>query len=356
MGMFLPADRHGRFRNAGVVICAAAVVYAVFVLSGCGYKDTRLAVDKKGRTVVERYGQLQVIGTNLCNSEGQPVQLRGMSSHGLQWHGKYATPAVLGWLRDDWNSQVWRAAMYLTEGGYITNPALRQRVIDSIEAARETGVYVIVDWHVHRDRDPRAYQDRALEFFAGIAKEYGHLPNIIYEICNEPNGSDVTWSGAIKPYAEAVIAEIRKYDPDNIIIVGTPTWSRDVDIAAEDPITSFNNILYTLHFYAGSHGDELRAKVEKALSLGLPIFVTEWGTTQDTGGGGVFPEETLEWMSFLKKNNISWVNWSVNNKGEDSGVLQFNVDREAKGGWKLEELSPSGVFIRSVLRNEKKIP
>jgi endoglucanase len=330
-------------------------LFLALTASSCAKKDTRLAVDTQGRTVVERYGQLQVIGTNLCNSEGTPVQLRGMSSHGLQWHGKYANPAVLRWLRDDWNAQLWRAAMYLTEGGYVTNPALRQKVVDSVEAATEVGMYVIIDWHVHKDRDPRAYQDRAVAFFTDMAQRYGDRPNVIYEICNEPNGPDVTWSGSIKPYAETVISAIRQHDPDNIIIVGTPNWSQDVDAAALDPITGQTNIMYTLHFYAGSHGDELRAKAQTALKAGLPLFVTEWGTTLNTGGGECFHDKSLEWLSFMKKHNISWANWSVNNKGEASGALVFNADRDAKGSWKLEDLSPNGVFMRSVLRNEIKI-
>lgn len=336
---------------AGILAVAALTIF-----SSCSPdKDTRLSVDSQGRTVVERYGQLKIVGTNLCDSNGNPVQLRGMSSHGLQWHGKYANTKVLRWLRDDWNAQLWRAAMYLTEGGYINNPALKERVIASIEAAVENGMYVLVDWHVHLDKNPQVYKAQALEFFADIASRYGHLPNIIYEICNEPNGTHVTWSAEIKPYAEEVIAEIRKHDPDNIIIVGTPTWSQDVDIAAADPITTDANVMYTVHFYAGSHGKELRDKVSRALGLGAPVFATEWGTTMNTGGGGVFEKETLEWLSFLKKNNISWANWSVNNKGEDSGILNFNADRFAEGNWKESDLSRSGIFIRKILRNEIKV-
>lgn len=336
------------------IAALCALFLAVFLVSCSRDKDTRLAVDKKGRTVVERYGQLQVIGTNLCNEAGEPVQLRGMSSHGLHWHGKYANRDVLTWLRDDWNAQLWRAAMYLTEGGYMTGKALKFKVIDSVDAAIDVGMYVLIDWHVHRDQDPNTYKKESLEFFAEMAQTYGSYPNVIYEICNEPNGDHVTWSGHIKPYAEEVIAEIRKYDPDNIIIVGTPTWSRDVDVAADDPITGYDNIMYTLHFYAGSHGDELMAKAEAAMEKGIAIFATEWGTTLETGDQ-FHPDKTIPWLSFMRKHNISWANWSVNNKGEDSGILVFNADRNGKGGWTDEDLSPSGKFMRRVLRNEMKI-
>ncbi len=337
--------------------CITAIsVFALVILTACssGSRDSRLAVDGEGRTVVERYGQLQVIGTNLCDQAGNPVQLRGMSSHALHWYGKYANSEVLRWLRDDWNAQLWRAAMYLSEGGYFTSRTIRNRVTDSVEACLDLGMYVIVDWHVHRDRDPLLHTEEAVEFFTDAAKRWGDKPNVIYEICNEPNGEEVTWAGNVKPYAERVVRAIRAVDPDNIIIVGTPTWSQDVDIAAEDPLAEGGNIMYTLHFYAGSHGKELRAKAEKALDKGLPLFVTEWGTTLNTGGGDIYPAESKQWLQWMQKRNISWANWSVNNKGEASGALQYNADREGKGGWKASDLSPSGTFIRKVLRNEDK--
>ncbi|GHV31727.1 hypothetical protein AGMMS4952_20900 [Spirochaetia bacterium] len=331
------------------LLCAA-------LLFSCSEKgDTRLSVDKKGRTVVERYGRLQVNGTALCTAGGKPVQLRGISSGGLQRDGKYANEDVLRWLRDDWNMQVWRAAMYTLEGGYIQRPAIKNKVIDSVDAAIKLGVYVIIDWHILSDGDPRRYQSQAIEFFTEMAQKYGEYPNVIYEICNEPNGNDTTWEEAIKPYAEAVIPVIRQYDPDNIIIVGTPQWSQRVNEPAEDPITGYRNIMYTLHFYAGTHGEWLRDVAADAIAAGVPIFVTECGTSEASGGSGVYEQEYLEWLSFLKKNNISWINWSLTNNGEESGLLSYNADREGKGGWTEDTLSASGKFIRRILRNEIRI-
>lgn len=332
------------------------LVIVFFAVTACALKnsDTRLAVDKHGKTVVERYGNLQVLNNKLCNSSGKPIQLRGMSSHGLQWYGKYANDNVIKWLRDDWNCQIFRAAMYLDEDGYISNSSLKFLVFESIESCIKNGMYVIVDWHVLSDKDPLVHKNRAVEFFSEIAQKYGSYPNIIYEICNEPNGRNVTWENNIKPYAEELIPAIRKYDPDNIIIVGTPTWSQDVDIAAKNPITGQKNIMYSLHFYAGTHGKELRSKASAALKAGIPLFVTEWGTSEASGDGGVFEKETLEWIKFMQKNNISWVNWSINNKGESSGILKQNADKNAEGNWNRFDLSPSGKLVRKILRNEIK--
>ena len=322
---------------------------AFLAFASCS-KGRKIYNDNK--TPVERYGALHIKGTNLCGADGNPVQLCGMSSHGLQWYGKYANKDVLKWLRDDWNSDLWRSAMYLS-GGYIQNPALANKVVDSIEAAKELGMYVVVDWHVLPDRDPLLYAKQAADFFERIASKYADCPNIIYEICNEPNGEDITWEGNIKPYAEKIIPIIRKYC-DNIIVVGTPHWSGDLLSAAKSPISGQKNIMYSLHFYSGSHGGERRSSVSEALKAGLPVFVTEWGTTKESGDGGVFEKETLKWTRFLAKNKISWANWSVNNKGEDSGALKFNKDRDAKGGWTEDDLQPSGIFVRKILRGEIK--
>lgn len=336
----------------------AVLLTAAASFVSCGkedkYKnDTHLAIED-GKTVVERYGNLQVIGTDICDQNGNPVQLRGMSSHGLQWYGKFANDDVITWLRDDWNCQLWRAALYTVQGGYIGNPVLGEKMITSIESCIKNGMYILVDWHVIGEKDPLLYKEQAIEFFTDISKTYGDKANIIYEICNEPNGENVTWKDNIKPYAEEVIAAIRANDPDNIIVVGTPIWSSNLAAALEDPITKYKNIMYTYHFYAGSHGKESRKGVQKAIDAGLPVFITEWGCTKASGDGGVFEEETLEWVKFMKKNNISWANWSVNNKGEDSGVLAYNKDRDAKGHWKDSDLSKAGKFLRQILRNEIK--
>jgi len=331
-------------------------VFTILIISfvSCGVDDRLLSVDKQGRTVVDRFGWLRVEGTQLLAEDGRPVQLRGMSSHGLQWAGKFANEDVLRWLRDDWNMQIWRSAMYLTEGGYVQQRNLKFIVEESVDAAIKLGLYVIIDWHVHRDRDPRVYQHLAIDFFREMSEKYGDYPNVIYEICNEPNGSDVTWSRAIKPYAEVIIPIIRENAPNSIIVVGTPVYSQHVDAAALDPL-DFPNVMYSLHFYAGSHGQELKDRAIRAMDKGLAIFVTECGTTLNTGGGGVFETEFLEWLSFLKTNGISWVNWSITNKGEDSGALVFNADREARGGWGDRDLTPSGRFVRRILRNEIRI-
>ncbi len=293
---------------------------------------------------VSENGALQVIGTQLCNAEGEPVLLRGMSSHGIAWFPKYAGEAAIAETARR-GANVYRVAMYTGEyGGYITNPGIKNTVIQAVDAAIRNDMYVIIDWHILSDGDPRAHQTESIAFFQEMARRYRGNPAVIYEICNEPNGG-VTWSGAVKPYAEAVIPAIRAIDPAAVILVGTPNWSQDVDAAARDPLP-YRNIMYTLHFYAGTHGAVLLGKLDAALKLGAPVFVSEWGTSQASGAGGVYLEAADAWLNELEERGISWVNWSLCDKNESSAALMPGAPA---GGWSEGNLSPSGRYVMNRL-------
>jgi len=259
------------------------------------------------------------------------------------WGGeKYYTGQTVSWLKSDWKSNVIRASMGVEEtGGYITDSSNKTRVTTVVDAAIANDMYAIIDWHSHHAEQ---YQSQSIAFFKEMAAKYGNTNNVIYEIYNEP--LQVSWSGVIKPYAQAVIAAIRSVDPDNLIIVGTPSWSQDVDTAANDPITGYANIAYTLHFYAGTHGQSLRDKASTALSRGIPLFVTEWGSVAASGDGAVATSETNAWVSFMKANNISNANWALNDKAEGASALVSGAS--ANGGWTSSQLTASGSLAKSI--------
>lgn len=279
----------------------------------------------------------------MVNQNDNPVALRGMSLFWSQWMGKYYNYDCIKWLRDDWNCDVIRAALGIgSDSGYLAFPDIEmKKITEVIDAGIELGIYVVVDWHSHfAERST----DAAVIFFSKIAEEYGGYPNIIYEIYNEP--LIVSWDTIIKPYSETVIAAIRKFDPDNIIIVGTPRWSQDVDVAAKNPIAG-RNIAYAFHFYASTHKQNFRDKCQVAIDSGLALWASEFGTCFSDGDGDINYEELTAWMNFMNKYKISWCNWSVADKPETSSILKPNAD--PRGGWSTDMLTESGILIREIL-------
>ncbi|MFP4165303.1 MAG: cellulase family glycosylhydrolase [Chitinispirillaceae bacterium] len=304
------------------------------------------------KTPVEKHGQLSVEGNTVVGADGEPAQLRGMSFFWSQWAGKYWNSDVVDWLADDWKATLVRAAMGVEtinseDPAYLDNKEQHMSLVKTIvDAAIENGIYVVIDWH---DHNANSHENEAIQFFEEMAREYGDQPNVIYEIFNEP--TDISWSDDVKPYSENVIDAIRAIDPDNLIVVGTPKWCQDVHIAAADPINK-ENIVYSLHYYAASHQDSLRELAQEALDLGAPLLVSEFGTCEYTGDGYVDEAETEEWFDFMDENHISWANWSINDKAESASAL--NGGASESGNWSESDLTQSGQFIRSKLREYSK--
>ena len=299
-------------------------------------------------TPVKKNGRLSVKGTRLVNSQGKAVVLKGVSTHGINWFPQYVNKAAFKTLRDNWGVNCIRLAMYTEEyNGYCSggNQAeLRKLINNGVKYATELGMYVIIDWHILSDGNPAKNKKQAISFFKYMAKKYKNQNNIFYEICNEPNGG-TSWN-RIKGYASSVIKIIRKYDKKNIILVGTPTWSQDVEVAADSPIKGYSNIMYTFHFYAATHGDSYRQKVQAAIQKGLPVFVSEFGISESSGNGRIDKNEANKWMQFLKKNKISYVCWSLCNKNESCSLLKSSCSRTEN--FKKSDLSQAGLWYKSV--------
>lgn len=296
-----------------------------------------------GNGPVPYYGELKVSGNKIIGARSKaPAQVRGMSLYWSVWGGEkfYQADAVRA-LVADWKIEVVRAAMGVdVDGGYRDNPAAQQALVEQvIQAAIAQEIYVIVDFHSHSAEN---YSHQAKAFFGSIAQKYGMHDNVIFEVYNEP--LKVDWN-TIKSYAEGVIAEIRKYS-DNLVIVGTSNWSQDVDQVTKiaDP-----NVAYTLHFYAGSHGADLQAKARTALGKGLALFVTEWGTVNADGDGGVATSSSNDWMSFMDQNKLSWANWSVHDKVEGASIFQSGISTTGAGWAVWGNLTASGQYVYSKL-------
>ena len=299
------------------------------------------------------YGALHVEGTHLAAEDGTLVQLRGVSTHGLGWFPEYVNESMIAQVRQEWGCNVFRLAMYTAEyNGYCTSDSKQKenlkRIVDmGVAAAVEQDMYVIIDWHILSDNNPNTYKAEAKKFFAEMAKTYADVPNVIYEICNEPNGG-TGWS-AIKEYALEIIPVIREHAPEAVIIVGTPTWSQDVDIAAKNPITEYDNIMYALHFYAATHTDGLRNKCKAAVSMGLPLFVTEYGICDASGSGAIDEFQANQWISLLDSYGISHAMWNLSNKSETSAMIKSSCSKTSNLA--ADDLSATGNWFVKMMKN-----
>lgn len=295
------------------------------------------------------YGALQVIGTQLSDSAGNPVQLRGISTHGLAWFPDYVNAELFRLLHEEWKVNVVRLAMYTAEyGGYCTGgdrEHLKELIRNGVQYATDNDMYVIIDWHILSDSNPNTYKEDAKAFFAEMSAAYCAYDNVLYEICNEPNGG--TGWDQIKAYAEEIIPVIREKDADAVILVGTPNWSQYVDQAAADPITGYDNIMYTLHFYAATHTDGLRNTMSAAIESGLPVFVSEYGICDASGSGAVNEEQADAWVELMDRYGVSYVAWNLSNKNETSAVFKSSCNKT--GGFTADDLSASGSWLYELL-------
>lgn len=308
------------------------------------------AAGTKADAAVKR---LKVSNGKLVNTDGKVVQLKGVSSHGIAWYPQYVNDAAFKTVKG-WGCNTFRIAMYTAEyngycvGGSDNRTRQKNLIKKAVTYAKKYNMYLIIDWHILSDGNPNKYKSYSLAFFKWAAKLYKDCPNVIFELCNEPNGN-VSWS-AIKSYAQSVIAAIRGQGSKAICIVGTPTWSQDVDLAAKSPITKYNNVMYSLHFYAGTHKDWLRKKLTAALSKKLPVIVSEFSITDASGNGNVNSSEGNKWMTLLNKHKIGYMMWSLSNKNESSAMIKSSCKKLS--GWTSSDLKTAGVWYLNKLKGK----
>lgn len=298
-------------------------------------------------------GALSVKGTQLVDEKGQAVQLRGISTHGIAWFPDFVNRDAVMQLSTDWGANLFRIAMYTDEnGGYCTDgdkEKLKELVTDGVEYAKQADMYVIVDWHILHDSNPLTHKAEALQFFKEMTEKLKGEKHVLYEICNEPN-SGCSWED-IKTYANEVIPVIRENAPEAVILVGTPTWSQEIDKPQNDPISGYDNIMYTLHFYAATHKEDLRNKMVNAVEAGTPVFVSEYGLCDASGNGGNDLGQAQSWIDTMDQHGISYAVWSFCNKEETSALIASSCRKTSD--FTREDLSESGKWIYDMLHTVK---
>lgn len=295
-------------------------------------------------TPVENHGALSVEGTDIVDKDGNIFQLKGVSTHGINWFPEYVNKEAFSSLAG-YGVNAIRLAMYTADyNGYCSGGSqkeLEDLVDKGVEACNALGLYVIIDWHILNDNNPNQNKDSAKSFFETMSKKYAGYDNVIYEICNEPNGG-TTWDD-IKAYAEEIIPVIRKNDKNALIIVGTPNWSQDVDTASQNKIEGQKNLVYAVHFYASTHKEEIRSKVETARQNGLPVIVSECSICEASGNGSINYDEAEKWMEMINEYHLSYFAWNLSNKEEQSSLLKSSVTKT--GNFETSDFSETGSWF-----------
>ena len=317
----------------------------------CNYTLTGQTKDVPYKdTPYGKHGALHVDGLQVKDKYNQPFTLRGASTHGMHWGDgeTFLNKTAFQNLRDEWGVNMVRLVSYVTQGGYTdgAKDKLDEHIREGVSNLTDLGMYAIIDWHVHAE-NPNDKKSEAIQFFDTYSKKYKDRSNIIYEICNEPTGTP--WD-QIRPYAVDVIKTIRANDQDAIIVVGTNNWSQDVDeVATNGGKIDVQNVMYTIHFYSGSHGESLREKVRTALKAGTPVFCTEFGVCDASGNGGFDLEEADRWIDFFEENGISYCCWSLSKKNESASMLSPECSKV--NGFTNEDLGGTGAWLINTYRS-----
>jgi endoglucanase len=286
------------------------------------------------------HGKLQCKVINgkgyICDQNGNPVQMRGMSMYGWANAGGYSfyTPQCIANLYSTWRCHIMRIP-------YMANGSISQTVYNAVvQACVDSGMYAIIDWHEGAGSSVTA----ANAFFQTMATKWHTVPNVLYEPWNEPSG--IQWTGGIKPYMETIIKTIRAIDPSNIIICGNPNWDQQPQNAAADPITDATNIAYSMHFYSGSHPvGSYGPGITTAMSKGCPVFITEYGAC-NTGTVLAEPACTA-WYTFLDQNQIGSTCWAV--EYLDQCLSIFTKSASNTGPWDASVITGYGTFIQAYI-------
>ena len=299
------------------------------------------------------HGKLSVDGADLVDQYGEKFQLVGLSTHGLQWFGKYVNLDTFTGIHNEFLNNVFRLSLYTSENGYCECSASKKEqlyntVVKGIEAATALDCYVIVDWHMlgaenENDKNPLYYLDEAKEFFGKISKQFKDYDNILYEIMNEPCGS-TTWADC-KQYANEIIPIIRE-NTDAIVLVGNPKWTADLESVMKSPLKGYTNIMYTFHFYANDSFNQ--KKLTNAYDAGFPVFVSEHGGMEASGDGAIDYTSVKKWYTEMDKRNISYVAWNISNSKGSASIIKYN-DSTMKD-FSDSHLKEWGIYYKTVTR------
>ena len=357
-----------------MILFSVCAVFGINKVNSINEQNKALIKEKKKleqkkyieTSLVKQNGWLRIDENKIINENGKQVMLRGVNSHHPYAYTDLYTYDNLKELRDEWGINIFRIALFTNpdDEGYVKNKFLKENVKKIVDNCIKLDMYVIIDWHILHDNNPQTYKKEAIEFFKEMSTLYKDVPNVLYEICNEPNGKKVTWNKVIKPYAEELIKTIRKNSKKSIIIVGTANWSKDTLSVINNPLEE-EDIMYAVHTYQGDDIYTVRDYVKIAIKEKLPIFITECAATDGSGDGELYLDFFKEWVEYLEKNHISWIVWQFSDRVESSSLIrpkeQVMLEMYNSGKYSSEEilnkkykvedlLSETGKYTKKIIR------
>ncbi len=344
-----------------IITSIAVILIVIASIFGINNHQQHVIEKKLSKNYVSENGYLHIENEKILNENNEIVHLRGVNSHDPYWFKDNYTYENLKTLKETWGINIFRIAMYTNPkmNGYINDPENRKKLVeDIVEKCIDLDIYVIIDWHILYDNNPKTYEKEAAEFFDYMSKKYKDVPNVLYEICNEPNGEEVTWDKVIKPYAEHIIKVIRKNSNNSVVIVGTANWSKDTPSVIKNPLKE-KNIIYAVHTYMGRDIKTVEGNLKLAIEEKLPVIITECAATDGSGDGYVYIDFFKKWVEYLEENNISWMVWQFSDRAESSSLLVPKKERQLEwlkeGKYSKEQIKKKEYNINDYLSETGKV-
>lgn len=223
------------------------------------------------------------------------------------------------------------------------------RYLDPIvEWAVENNKYIILDLHFigniesgigdempKIETEPLAF---SVEFWKLVAGYFKDVPNVIFEIYNEPAYIDnETWSQS----AQLLVDTIRDTGAKQIIIVSGTDYSYDLSYWAKNPMQD-SNIVYAAHIFP-NRKQGLQALDE--MSEDIPIIVTEWGYISKDEPirqyylVGERDDYGMPMLQLMERKGISWVACWYDDNWEPPMFFENSNEKTNWGEFILEKLS-----------------
>lgn len=301
------------------------------------------------RNYVTYNGQLHVEGSKLMNEHNEEVRLKGtVLANTNNKNGKFSK-TLLSNLKDKWNNNVIKVGLWSTEAGQTgiyTDEARMQEMYRIIDDAISLDMYVIVIFWSGSNLTDNV-QNEAIDYFTQIASRYNDVPNLIYEIANEPSN---TWD-EIKSYANVLIDTIRGISSNSLIISPVRGNCGFFDYVIES-LLEHDNVMYAAHIYLGGQGLGGNAQSMSTAALnGVPIFVSEWSSAIDNTDPN--PEATDKFIALMDRYNLSSTFFVLNDAHGPLNLVKQNMWDETLDDNTLTE---TGLYAKRFFKGEYQSP